>query len=1057
MKYRIGFFELGFCAALALTFVACSDDSSSSSNGDDSLVSEVPTKDDLVHCTKSHVGEIAHVLETDSIYKCTSEGWVLADSSIIEMTNSTVGAKSSSSVKASASDVEKIDAKKVESVTVKGLAELGPFVSGSVVTIYALDSALATGKDKFAGKTQGDSGRFNIDKVSFESQYAMVEVSGFFKNLMTGKKTSGVKSKLHAIVDLSSGKTVNANVNVFTEMEYARVKKLVLNDKFNVPAAKKRATQEILALFGGSASEGLTSTAISLADTGSVGSALYAALVMLQGDLSISKFNAQLSTFVEDFAEDGSWDDAKMRAQVADYLSGVDGKDGFAAIRDNMKSVVANVPAFETFLTTFWNKELGLGECVDSLETTIVKVKNSNSDLKGAGFACTSKRWHKTSDLDTELGLCTAKMEGEFKESALQKSPTYFTCKSGEWKEISKTAFELKSCTDKRNEEYVQAESGEMFVCVDKQWQDLDSVTFELKLCKEDRNEKMETTKKGETYACVGGKWVEPTEIEKKLGQLCLPKNLNDKEKLGDKYYICKADGWNEIDKVIYNLGFCFAKTKEVCETGEDGKYYECTPDNDYSWVESNELHCEVGDCSADAKDREVVYKNETYRCNGNEWDVCGASAANKVVGDFACVDSTINEKKTYVWREASPGELLTRAVCNEKLKSKSSSDWVYDSDSTTVYSCIDECEFEQCEGHHLYSWVAVSEEEVKTGISCTEKVEGTFVNDLVCSYSYDDLDYVWRTPSSVEKYLSKLCNALNINEFLKGYVCDDKAEVGYEWRKATRFESLAGFVCSSNKASEVRYYNNKRDSIFICGTDGKWQLMNDKITDSRDGKTYKTIKIGTQTWMAENLRYADSSRTPNLKGQMACLEDKTANCDLRGAMYSFSAAMNFAPKYASDTMVVPASMVKLNHQGICPTGWHIPTLSEFGKLVDFVLDVSKLSESNKAAKELINLTDWIFSYTDENGTHEVEYPGNDSYGFNVLRGGTRRKNLGKVEWNISSANYWTTDIPEMEPDCNTKTEVCNHAGYIEIMPNSIYTSEYGFKERYISVRCLKN
>lgn len=87
-------------------------------------------------------------------------------------------------------------------------------------------------------------------------------------NMLTGKTTSGTRSKLHAIVDLSESKNVKANVNLFTELELARVSTLVLNEKFNVPAAKVRATKEILNLFNIKAPEGLTSTAISLVNSG---------------------------------------------------------------------------------------------------------------------------------------------------------------------------------------------------------------------------------------------------------------------------------------------------------------------------------------------------------------------------------------------------------------------------------------------------------------------------------------------------------------------------------------------------------------------------------------------------------------------------------------------------------------------------------------------------------------------------------------------------------------------------------------------------------------------
>jgi len=110
-------------------------------------------------------------------------------------------------------------------------------------------------------------------------------------------------------------------------------------------------------------------------------------------------------------------------------------------------------------------------------------------------------------------------------------------------------------------------------------------------------------------------------------------------------------------------------------------------------------------------------------------------------------------------------------------------------------------------------------------------------------------------------------------------------------------------------------------------------------FTDNRDGKTYKWVKIGTQTWMAENLNY-NAIRS-------GCYKNDPANCQIYGNLYDQAMA-----------------------QVICPTGWHLPNNKEWEALI-------KTIGGKETAGKLLKATS---GWKSGNGT--------DTYGFNALPGG---------------------------------------------------------------------
>jgi uncharacterized protein (TIGR02145 family) len=113
-------------------------------------------------------------------------------------------------------------------------------------------------------------------------------------------------------------------------------------------------------------------------------------------------------------------------------------------------------------------------------------------------------------------------------------------------------------------------------------------------------------------------------------------------------------------------------------------------------------------------------------------------------------------------------------------------------------------------------------------------------------------------------------------------------------------------------------------------------------FTDPRDGKVYKTVKIGNQIWMAENLNYdAPSSK---------CYNNDPANAEKYGRLYDWNTAMKF-----------------------CPPGWHLPTDAEWDILMNAV------GGKRTAGKHLKAKFGWF-----DNGN------GLDTYGFSALPGGGR-------------------------------------------------------------------
>jgi uncharacterized protein (TIGR02145 family) len=183
--------------------------------------------------------------------------------------------------------------------------------------------------------------------------------------------------------------------------------------------------------------------------------------------------------------------------------------------------------------------------------------------------------------------------------------------------------------------------------------------------------------------------------------------------------------------------------------------------------------------------------------------------------------------------------------------------------------------------------------------------------------------------------------------------------------------------------------------------------------------QTYKTVVIGTQTWLAQNL-------TGNNSGY--CYENSNSNCTTYGALYDWASAMNLSSSCNNSNCSIQS-----NHQGICPTGWHIPSSDEWNTLVGFVESNSKCS--NCAGTKLKAKGGW-----DNNGN------GTDDYGFSALPAGYRRASDGVYLVKGTSSSWWNAD------------QYSSSADYIRMLSSSNSTEiSSNIKVNGNPVRCIKN
>jgi len=249
-----------------------------------------------------------------------------------------------------------------------------------------------------------------------------------------------------------------------------------------------------------------------------------------------------------------------------------------------------------------------------------------------------------------------------------------------------------------------------------------------------------------------------------------------------------------------------------------------------------------------------------------------------------------------------------------------------------------------------------------------------------------------------------------------------------------------------ANPADGLQAYNTDDGKIYVfVSSEYVWKELSygadtinfsppgncgNPIIDTRDGKSYFTVLIGTQCWMAQNLNvgvWINGIVDPTNNGiiEKSCYNDLESNCAVYGGLYWWNEFMN----YTSSSNSVPSG-----RQGICPSGWHVPSDAEWTQLSTFLggyeIAGTKMKESGIA--HWISPNEWA----------------NNLSGFTGLPGGFYSPYNGSYYAIGNYAEFWTSTEENIPTDVWGR-DLYVGSTYLETTDPSKINGESG--------RCLKD
>ena len=228
----------------------------------------------------------------------------------------------------------------------------------------------------------------------------------------------------------------------------------------------------------------------------------------------------------------------------------------------------------------------------------------------------------------------------------------------------------------------------------------------------------------------------------------------------------------------------------------------------------------------------------------------------------------------------------------------------------------------------------------------------------------------------------------------------------------------------SEEESSSSSEESSSSEALPLCGT-----VPYDSTThlcDVRDSAIYEMVRIGSQTWMKENLNF--DYKIDGASFGTYCYNNSADSCAKYGKLYTWAAAMDSATTGCGYGKECEADTGRV--QGICPNGWHLPDSVEWRELF-----TATAATGDPAGTALKTETGW---HDNGNGTN--------SSGFSAVPSGFMNSN-GQYDVAAWNAYFWSSK----ENDGNKANNVRLYYGYT-------YPLQYNYDKKFgHAVRCLKN